>query len=333
MSRVNVFITVDTEHSIGGAFADPKLKPVGNAKRIYGRIGDKEYGIALLMDIADNHGLKLTFFVEVFNRYYFGPEETRQVVEYIRKRGHDVQLHIHPNYLNFTTDSPQDLAYSDLLCDYSQQQQVEMLGQAREWLSEYGVENPVAFRAGCYGANLWSLQALAVNGFLMDSSFNRAFLGRTCMLPDWGINDLSLQEGVFEFPITNFQEQSGLRSSRTMPLDINGVSFQEMRHVLQQALNSQGPNNVTVILHSFSFVRSRDVQYNQMRPRRHVIRRFERLCAFLTENKRDFQTMTFGELERVRLEQMADTASHCLPQVPAYLSLKRFAGQLWDRVA
>ena len=50
MAKVNVFLTVDTEHSIGGAFSDPALQPVGNARRIFGRLGGKEYGIPLQMD-------------------------------------------------------------------------------------------------------------------------------------------------------------------------------------------------------------------------------------------------------------------------------------------
>ena len=31
-SKIKVFLTVDVEHSIGGAFNNPNLKPVGNKK-------------------------------------------------------------------------------------------------------------------------------------------------------------------------------------------------------------------------------------------------------------------------------------------------------------
>lgn len=105
MPKVTVFITVDTEHSIGGAFSDPKLKPVGNEKRIFGKIGDKTYGIPLIMDIADADKIPTTFFVEVLNKHHFGEAETREVCKYILDRGHDVQLHLHPNYLTFGRSS------------------------------------------------------------------------------------------------------------------------------------------------------------------------------------------------------------------------------------
>jgi len=118
MAGVNVFITVDTEHSIGGAFMRKDARPVGNDRRVWGRIGTKVYGIPLIMDIADSFGLKLTFFVEVLNKYFFGENESREVCEYILKRGHDVQLHLHPNYLNFTLKDPRQRQFTDLIGRY-----------------------------------------------------------------------------------------------------------------------------------------------------------------------------------------------------------------------
>jgi len=79
MPRINVFITVDTEHSIGGAFRDKNLKPVGNEKRIWGKIGEKSFGIPLMMDIVETFDIRLTFFVEVLNKHYFGEDETKKV--------------------------------------------------------------------------------------------------------------------------------------------------------------------------------------------------------------------------------------------------------------
>lgn len=332
MTAVNVFLTVDTEHSIGGAFADNTLKPVGNEKRIFGRLGDREYGIPLIMDIADRHGLRIVFFVEVLNHYFFGTEETRQVVEFILNRGHEVQLHLHPNYLNFTLNRPQELKYSDLCGDYSLTKQIELLAEGKQLLQQYGVPEVKAFRAGCFGANEQTLQALKENGFLIDSSYNRAYLGGPCLLPDWGLNDLTERCAVYEFPVTNFIENTGLRSLRSMPLDINGVSFEEMRCVLEAARGGGGPRNITIILHSFSFVKAYDVQYQKVKPRRHVISRFEKLCRFLAENSTNFTVRTYDGLNRNDLMQMAKERCNAFPEAPTALSLARFGGQLLDRL-
>lgn len=331
MSKVNVFITVDTEHSIGGAFQNPNLKPVGNEKRVFGRIGDTAYGIPLIIDIADSCRLPVTFFVEVFNKYYFGENESRNVCEYILRRNHDIQLHIHPNYLNFTLLDTHQIQFSDLIGDYSLSKQIESLEEARESLIRFGVPRPIAFRAGCFGANLKTLEALRETGFLIDSSYNTAYLGNPCLLPNTKINDLTTLRGIWEFPITNFVEFTGLRSKRYMPLDINGVSFEEIKWVLRQA-KLHGPKNITVILHSFSFIKPYDVQYRKVRPRRHVIRRFEKLCRFLCENSDDFKVRTFGSLDENQLSQIERQSIHTFPIVLSPLSLKRGLQQLWDNL-
>ena len=148
-------------------------------------------------------------------------------------------------------------------------------------------------------------------------------------MPDRQINDLVDWEGVYEFPITVFKERTGLRAPRLKPLDINGVSFAEMKSVLQFA-SDNGPRNVTIILHSFSFIKPYDVQYNRVRLRYNVIRRFEKLCRFLADNEDKFNVLTFGSLEAAPLqEQLAETC-HRVPSVPMHKSLFRLGEQLVD---
>ena len=169
-NKIRVFITVDTEHSIGGAFYKPNLSPIGNDKRIYCKINGKDYGIPLIMDILDAYQLKATFFLEVLNKYYFGEEESREVCQYIIKRGHDPQLHIHPNYQNFKKESWVNLdeksKFSDLMANYNLNDQIELIAEGKDLLTKYGVERPIAFRAGCFGADFNTLAALKENGFI-----------------------------------------------------------------------------------------------------------------------------------------------------------------------
>ncbi len=329
MARINVFITVDAEHSIGGAFGDRRLKPVGNERRIWGKIGDKSFGIPLMMDIAETYDVRLTFFVEVMNKYHFGETETKRECEYILNRGHDVQLHLHPNYLNFTLDNPQEKTYSDLIGTYSSEKQIELIKEGIETLIQNGVPRPIAFRAGCFGANEETLRALKAAGFLIDSSYNKAYVGGTCLLDNKEINDLTYLNEIWEFPITSFVESTKLRAKRFKPLDINGVGFQEMKSVLNQA-KEKGPRNITIILHSFSFVKPYDVQYDKVRPRWNVIRRFRKLCEYVSENSDLFEVKTFGSLNQEQLTQWSQTSIHFYPKVPAILSLIRGFQQLKD---
>lgn len=327
MPRINVFITVDTETSIGGAFGDRNLKPVGNEKRIWGKIENRSFGIPLMMDIAETYDIRLTFFVEVLNKYYFGEEETKKVCEYILNRGHDVQLHLHPNYLNFTLNNPLEKTYSDLIGTYSLEKQIELIKEGIEILIQTGVPRPIAFRAGCFGANEETLRALKAVGFLIDSSYNRTYIGDTCLLKDNGINDLVHLQGIWEFPITNFIETSRIRPKRFKPMDINGANFQEMKFTLNQ-VRTKGPYHITIILHSFSFIQPYDVQYKVMKPRWQVIRQFEKLCYFLKEESEAFEVKNFGSLDRDQLDQMSSHSTHNFFQVPAKFTLIRYLQEL-----
>ena len=329
--KMNIFLTVDTEHSIGGAFSNPRLKPVNSMKRIFGRIGKKEYGIPLMMDIADRFGLKMVFFLEVLNRYFFGESESKQVCQYILHRGHDVQVHVHPNYLNFTCEHPGRLAFSDFMSAYPPARQIALLTEARDLLIRYGAPVPTAFRAGCFGAGQTTLAALKQAGFLFDSSFNRAYCGITCSILDAHINDAVSMEDIWEFPVTNFIEQSHIRSRRFMPLDINGVSYREIEHVLLQSLE-KGPSNITIILHSFSFIKAFDVQYRRVKPRWTVIRRFEKLCRFLAENSSRFNVRTFGSIRPEEAAFLAENSLHSFVQMPPLYSICRGIEQVKDNI-
>ena len=331
MPKINVFITVDTEHSIGGAFKDRNLKPVGNEKRIWGKIGDKYFGIPLMVDIAETFDIHLTFFVEVLNKHYFGEDETKKVFEYVLKRGHDVQLHLHPNYLNFKLNNPQEKAYSDLIGMYPSENQIGLIQEGVEILIKDGVPRPIAFRAGCFGANEETLRALKAVGVLIDSSYNKAYVGDTCLLDTRQINDLTYLDGIWEFPITSFVESTKLRATRLKPLDINGVGFQEMKSVLNQAKES-GPRNITIVLHSFSFLKPYDVQYHKVRPRWNVIRRFRNLCQYINEKSDVFEVKTFGSLDQEKLTQRSQESIHFFPKVPPIFSLMRGFEQLKDNL-
>jgi hypothetical protein len=330
-SRIRVLITVDTEHSIGGAFQNPALKPVGNAKRIYGKIGDRFFGIPLIMDIAEDHDLKIVFFVEVLNKYFFGESETREICDFIVKRGHEVQLHLHPNYLNFKEPNPQAQTYKDNLYYYGAEQQIALIAEGRALLQQYGIRNPTAFRAGNYGFNRYTLAALRQNGFIYDSSYNRCFLNPAQELDGIVINDVHPMDGIFELPITNFLQPVPFRSFRPKPLDINGASALEMTKTLDWALASGSLTHITFIMHSFSFIEPEDLQYSKMKPRAYVINRFRKLCRYLSEHRNSFLVTGFNDLTpAVPAHAASPHKFYCMPSA---ITLLRMAEQVFHKFA
>lgn len=328
--RVAVCLTVDVETSIGGAFRDSSLHPVGYEKRVYGIFKRRALGIPLMMAIAEEHGLRLTFFVETLGRLAFGIEPLQEVVRNIIQRGHDIQLHLHPSYRTFLRPKPWHPPESDFMRAYSIVQQVGMLEDGVRTLRECGAPRVIAFRAGCFGANETTLQALHTVGLLVDSSYNAARIGDECGFQSISINDVwRWGTGVYELPITCFYDRS-LGRKKLRALDINGTSFGEIKSVLNSAY-SAAARCVVVLLHSFSFIKAYDNQYTSLRVRSNVIQRFRRLCAFLEQNQDKFEVRTVGEWTLPELDQATKNVTHRISQVSPVHSWGRLIEQAWDR--
>ncbi|MBW2108095.1 MAG: hypothetical protein JRI36_05440 [Deltaproteobacteria bacterium] len=330
---VQVFITVDTEHSVGGAIEDPAKEPVGNEKRIFGRIGEKYYGIPLILDIAERFNIPLTFFVDTVSGEYFGRGEMSAASSFLLKRGQDIQLHLHPLFLNLSKRARSARKYDPYLYNYDLGEQMDLVNSGKSFLESLGVSNLVAFRAGGFAANHDTLTALEKTGFLVDSSYNLMALGRVCRLEGIKINDVFEyhKESFWELPITNFVETSyrGLRALK--PLDINGVSFPEIRSVLMQA-QKKGMQAAVVLMHSFSFVTNSAYNSGKMRPRQRVIKRFYALCKFLEQNKERFEVRSFGSLDKKRLCKMSKNAVNIVPRVPLVWTLARLIHQAQEHI-
>lgn len=324
--KVNVFITIDTEHSLGGIFQNSNLKPVGNDRRIFGKIGNKEFGVPLIIDIAKKYSIPLTFFVEVFNKSYFGKNETLKVCKYVTDRGHDIQLHLHPVFLNFDHPNPDKQNYEPTMTSYNLSEQTEMIKKGKQSLISYGVKNLIAFRAGGFAANINTLKALVNNQLLIDSSLNKCYLKSYCKLHSLNINDIDKKEGIWELPVTNFLEFDSFVKNRLKPLDINGVNFLEIKSVLKSAA-IKGPFNITIIMHSFSFIKNSATYVKTAKPRKYVIQRFENLCRFLADNSKIYNVRKISSLNQDELMFLEKRTNHTLPKVPSIFSILRLIEQ------
>ena len=98
---------------------------------------------------------------------------------------------------------------------------------------------------------------------------------------------------IWEVPVTNFE--TGVWKLRGLkPLDIGAVSLLEMQRVLDE-IEALGIGAVVFIMHSFTLFKKADVQFQQLRPDRLVIRRFKGLCNYLKTNSDRFKVVTFSE--------------------------------------
>ena len=319
---IDVYLTIDTECSMGGAWKDPLLKPVSPERAILGKVGNDYYGVPLLMDILEQNHLRGTFFAEVLASCVLGEGDFREIYRNIAQRGHDVQLHLHPVYHYFR------LVREGLLCQEQLPRtmdligslpigwQIELLKRGRTIFRKLLGKTPIAFRAGCYGASLSTLSALEKVGIRYDSSFNSMFRGSSCLIDTASGTNTPWQVGtVWEVPVTSFETGAwGMR--RFKGLEVSAVSLWEMKQLLEKALYLP-MKTVVVIVHSFSLLKIKDLQFRQIRPDFLVISRFRGLCEFLRRRSEDFRVVTFSDEPEFKTEYNQTPIPHMGTLVPA----------------
>jgi len=297
--RTRVYLTVDVETSMAGAWRYPDCRPLPINKAIFGKLGDTSYGLPLIVEELNKYSLRATFFTEVFFSHCLGADQAKIVTDYLLTNRQDVQLHAHPVFRNYSLavkDGTPDAflryrAQGDGLSGKDLDTQFSILSEASELFRTFVGERPVAYRAGGFRGDRNTLAALRRIGIAIDSSFNpsvAASFAQNRPLP----NIVQCIDGVIEMPLTN--AMSGVNGFRGWkPMAISSVSFAELKAVLTQA-HATGVRDLVFILHSFSTVKPRDVFYSSFRPDWMVISRFRRLLRYLADHANLFEVCTIG---------------------------------------
>ncbi len=259
-----VLITIDTELSAAlyqqGADADTNFAR---------SIECDGYGVGWQMDQLEASGLVGVFFVDPMPALVYGPDVIASIVTSIVKRGHDVELHLHPEWLAWARSQPVGDRRGRNIGDFSFDDQSTLITIARQLLIDAGAPSPVAFRAGNYGANDDTLRVLARLGIKWDSSFNPTYLGDPCHI-GLGVDQIDpvVRLGLTELPVAAINDRPGhLRHAQ-----ICALSSREMTGALNHVAATKRPA-FAIVSHSFEMM-SRDRQ----RPNRSVMKRFETLC-------------------------------------------------------
>ena len=282
----DVLITIDTELSAGlhqrGMSARENLD-----NSILGVVPGGTVGIGWQMDQLEAHGLKGVFFVDPMPALVYGPEFLADMIGPILARSHEVQLHVHTEWLAWAKSAPVGKRRGQNIGDFDLADQSTLLGLARDLLEQAAVPRPIAFRAGNYGADDRTLIALSDLGIAWDSSFNASYLGAACRIgltandhaPVW-------RHGVVEVPVSGISASSGL----VRPAQVCALSRWEMIDALRHAAQHRQAAFV-IVSHSFEML-SRD----RRRPNRAVMARFTAMCREIARNP-DLRSVGFGDLD------------------------------------
>ncbi len=95
---MNVFLTFDIEVWCNGWDDLDRAFPASFERYIYGHSAHGDYALPQTLAILNRHGLKGGFFVEPLFAARFGIEHLEVIVRLIREAGHEIQLHLHPEW-------------------------------------------------------------------------------------------------------------------------------------------------------------------------------------------------------------------------------------------
>lgn len=296
-----LLITVDTE--LSASLQQDGLDIGENVRRsIWAQAGGQDHGIGWQMDVLDRHGLKGVFFLDPMPALLHGPDFLKPIVGAIVGRGHEVQMHIHTEWLAWASQSPVGGRQGRNIGDFTLADQITLLRLAKTWLEAAGAPPITAFRAGNFGANDDTLRALAAIGVPWDSSVNPAYLGRDCRITaDPAVIGATRALGTIELPVSGIADRPG----GFRPAQVCAMSVAEMRAGLRHAAR-EGHDAFVVVTHSFEML-SRDRQ----RPNGAVKARFEALCREAARLPM-VRGAGFGDLST----QIADRSAAQLTRVP-----------------
>ena len=272
----HALITIDTELSAGRQAAGMSVDD-NYACSFIGQVGEHDFGVGWLMRTMSAHGIRGVFMVDPMPGLVYGPEIVERMVQPILQGGHDVQLHIHSEWLEWAKESPVEGRTGRNIGDFSLADQIALIGWARDALIRAGAPAAHAFRAGNFGANDDTLRALAHLGLRWDSSFNADYTGRDCRITlSPALIDPIMAEGIAEAPVAGIFDRPG----HFRPAQICALSNTEMVQALDHAAAS-GAHSFVTVTHSFEML-ARD----RKRHNRAVMNRCETLCRAIAANPR-----------------------------------------------
>lgn len=318
---VKVHFTVDVEVWCGWQDMDARF-PEAFRRYVYGPTTRGDHGLPLTLSMLDDHGLAGVFFVEALFAARFGLEPLAEIVGLVREAGHEIQLHVHPEWADEARAPllPVRRPKQPYLHGFPLEEQAALVGAGRELLQQAGAPRPTAFRAGSFGIDRASLDAVARCGIAIDASYDAAM--REAMRFDVDDEAPLVQATrigtTLEVPMTVFRDAR----QRLRHLQLGAASSSEIEAVLWHA-HEHGWPSVVMLSHNFELLNQA-----KTRPDDIVVARFRRLCRFLAANRDCFETAGFGGVDL----DVDDAAQPSLPQVSMPATARRYCEQLWRRV-
>lgn len=318
---MNVFLTFDIEVWCNGWNDLDRDFPDSFERYVYGRSRYGDYALPQTLSILNKHGLKGVFFVEPLFATRYGMEHLKLIVHLIREAGHEIQLHLHPEWTNEAKEpiiengatKRQHLSY------YTLEEQTLLIAHGRKMLEAAGSGEICAFRSGSFAVNKDTFKALQRNAIWLDSSLNRCYAVSAPELRQvHSFNTAFVEQEVTTYPVTVLKDGFG----NDRPAQVGACSFREMRDALLSARRTN-VRDIVLLSHNFEMLTP-----GSSKPDWIVVRRFELLCSFLAQHSDQFNVRGFGDDLRIFSEIRQSTPA---PKARWFSTAHRYLEQIQRR--
>lgn len=222
---------------------------------IYGRVGGEAYGIGRMMDIADKHGVKMTFFVDFVECEVYG-DAILEVGKYVVSRGHDLQVHCHYDLLAKIVGKPAWVSIRENYYSWYKEDDDArvMIDYVTDRFFKCTGKMPIAYRGGEYRFGIGVLKALKEKGYRADLSYNYL---RPEILP---VNkQFRFENGIIELPIGILPNRKPLNFNYAALVPKSREDFDRVLAEYQKLFDEYyiyyGSDAVaTMLMHSWSFM-------------------------------------------------------------------------------
>jgi peptidoglycan/xylan/chitin deacetylase (PgdA/CDA1 family) len=321
MSKImRILLTFDVEVWCNGWENLDQEFPSAFERYVYGRSAAGSFALPETLRVLRQNRLRAVFFVEPLFAARFGTKYLREIVALILDAGQEVQLHLHPEWVDEITPPPIPDATRkrQYVREYTVAEQTILLALGAQMLQDAGAPKPSAFRAGNFAANRDTFKALAECGFGYDSSVNATSADSVPDLRDQlDVYRVSAIDGVISCPITVFRDGIG----RLRHAQVGACSTRELVDAIQHACEL-GWRQFVVLSHNFELLK-----VDSTSPDRVVVDRFRRLCDFLGRQASQFPTSGFDGLYPDKGDESLQ-----LPKVGGRATLRRYGEQAIRRM-
>jgi hypothetical protein len=321
---LNVLLTIDTE--VYPLHANWRANSLRHdiARDIYGQTSQGDFGLSFQLQTLQSHNLSASFFVESLFASAAGLAPLARIVDQIQSAQSEVQLHLHPEWLAWIDQSPVPHNGRNQLRKFSASEQQALIATALANLRAAGAKPIRAFRAGDYAANSDTLAALNQTGLLYDTSLNPCYSNSLADLAERSLYQPHPIKNIWEFPVSHWTDRLGNQRHA----QLCSSSFAELTGALLKA-HKAGWHSFVIVSHSFELLKKRRRRIDNPAPDPLVVRRFQKLCRFLSDHRDKFRTCGFNDIDPVDLP--SHPSQHAL-RSPVRRTLWRTLEQAYRRL-